>query len=415
MTPAVRVFISHSAADAPGGEAVNVSAHAVRIAVREAVKAAGFTVLIDEVELKAGDSWRARINLWLGLCDAAVLILSPAALQSHYVAFEANVLGYRWSVDPTFRIIPVLAGVSMDDVKHSPLNPAQVSEWQKAADGTPAEAAAGVLEGLAGLQPSGSRAQNIMAQVLEPMLPKAPAQLTSAASVLKIDELAWENVSEARRLALRLLGSGMSDACATAIRYFPDDEEGFRRESLDRIGEMIAAAWVDLKVRQIWSNIRSADPQPILLNAEGDITAKAYVRAATYLELPYLRMKLVEAPLVLPEQGDADGHEKLMIEKVRVELQSKTRNGETLAEMLARAKTHSEGIVVTVHEESLTPGLLSKLRGEFEHVTFFVLGGAEAGRIAGNDLLVITPKLSENDEKEFLARYDTFMGDIRSA
>src|SRR5580765_8490745 len=107
MTEPVRVFISHSAADAPGGGAANVSAHAVRIAVREALKAAGFQVLIDEVELKAGDTWRARINLWLGLCDAAVLILSPAVLdRPHYVAYEANVLGYRWSVDPTFRIIP---------------------------------------------------------------------------------------------------------------------------------------------------------------------------------------------------------------------------------------------------------------------------------------------------------------------
>jgi hypothetical protein len=415
MTEAGRVFISHSAADTAEGAAVSVSAHEVRIAIRKALETAGITVLIDEADLKAGDAWRARINLWMGLCDAAVLILSPNALTSHYVAYEANILSYRRSLDAGFRIIPVLIGVTLDDIPLGPLKAAGIGDWQKAAGDTPEQMAASALERLAGLVPSPSRSKNVMAQVLEPMLPKAPAPLTSAAAVLNVADLPWENDSQSRRLALRLLGSGMSEECAKAIRYFPDDGEGFRSESLESIGELIAAAWVDLKVRQIWSNVRSAEPQPILLNAEKDITAKAYVTAATYLELPYLRIRLVEAPLVLPEQGDPEGHEALMTGKIRAELESKTRNGETLAAMLARAKKYNEGVVVIVHEESLTPALLPKLRSEFEHVTFFVLWGAEAGRIAGPDVLVVTPELAADDEKEFLARYDTFIGDICSA
>jgi bisphosphoglycerate-independent phosphoglycerate mutase (AlkP superfamily) len=98
-----------------------------------------------------------------------------------------------------------------------------------------------------------------------------------------------------------------------------------------------------------------------------------------------------------------------------VELQSKTRNGETIEQMLERAKTHKEGVVVIVHEESLTPALLPKLRDAFRHVTFFILGRADAERIAGNDVLVVTPKLAAEDEKEFLKQYEWFMGEICSA
>src|SRR5829696_8887708 len=122
MASEARIFISHSAADQESGNAVNVHAHDVRVAIRKKLET-HFHVLIDEVELKAGDVWRARINLWLGLCDAAVLVISPAALKSHYVAFEANILGYRWAMDNSFKIIPVLVGVTMDEVKKSPLNP----------------------------------------------------------------------------------------------------------------------------------------------------------------------------------------------------------------------------------------------------------------------------------------------------
>jgi hypothetical protein len=409
-----RVFISHSAADSAEGGAVNVSAHAVRVAVREALKAAGFEVLIDEVELKPGDSWRARINLWLRLCDAAVLIVSPAALQSHYVAFEANVLGYRWSEDNGFRIIPVLVGVTMDEVRLSPLNPAQVSEWQTAATGTPEESAASVLEGLADLVPAASRAENLMAEALEPMLPKATPQLKSAAAALEIRDLPWAIDRDTFRLSLRLLGSGMSDACAAAIRYFADDRD-FRRDALAGIGELIAAAWVDLKVRQIWANVRSAAPRPMLLNAESGLVARAYMTAAKHLDVQYLRLTLAEAPFVLAETIDPEAHETVMIEKVRIELESRTRNGETLTQMLARAKKFNEGVIVVVHEESLTPALLPKLRNEFDHVTFFVLGGPKAGCVVGDDLLIITPKLANEDEAEFLARYDTFIGDIMSA
>lgn len=414
MTERARIFISHSAADRAEGDSAAVEAHAVRVAIREALAAdERFRVLIDEIELKAGDLWRARINLWLGLCDAGILIISPAALKSHYVAYEANILGYRKALDSAnFRIIPVLVGVTMDDVKDCPFNPAQVSEWQTAASGTKEEIVAGVLEGLHGVAAASSRRENRMAEELEPMLPAGNTQLKSAGAVLDIDELPWANDDERVRLALRLLGSGMSDLCARAVRYFSEDRR-FDPRNLDVIGNMIAAAWVDMKAKTIPVEAKSADPRPIVLNGADIRTACAYLTAARHLDFPPLKYALFEAPLVTPEKGDIPKHEQTMIDKVRAELEGKYGAGR-VPTSLARAKRMEEGVFVIIHEPSLTPNLLPRLRTEFPHVTLFVLGGAKADSIAG-DLIRITPRLDVEDEKTFLERYVTFIDDITSA
>ena len=415
MTERARIFISHSAADRAEGESVAVEAHAVRVAIREALAAdERFRVLIDEIELKAGDMWRARINLWLGLCDAAILIISPAALKSHYVAYEANILGYRKALDPAnFRIIPVLVGVRMDEVKACPLNPAQINEWQSPVTGTVQETVAGVMEGLVGLVPASSRRESRMAVELEPLLPAGTTQLKSAGAVLEIDDLPWANDDERVRLALRLLGSGMSDPCARAVRYFPEDRR-FDADNLDVIGNMIAAAWVDMKAKTIPDEARSADPRPIVLNGADIRTARAYLTAARHLDFPPLKYALFEAPLITPEQKDAfSKHEQTMIEKVRAELEGKYGAGR-VAEALNRAQRMKEGVFVIIHESSLTPGLLPKLRTEFPHATFFVLGGPKSESLAG-DLVRITPPLDADDEKTFLERYVTFIADITSA
>lgn len=414
MTERARVFISHSAADSGTGNAVNIRAHDVRVAIRDALKAAGdYHVLLDEIALMPGDMWRARINLWLRLCDAAVLIISPDALRSHFVAYESNILGYRKAQYPNqFRIIPVLVGVTMDEVKASPLNPVQINEWQTAVSGTPAEAAAGVLAGLEGITPGAARPEHRMAEELEPMLPKAATQLRSAAAVLDLDDLSWIEQKDSFRLAMRLLGSGMSDTCAAAIRYFPDDTEGFKASFLPRIAELIAAAWVDLKAERIGEEARKG--APILLNAENCRTAQTYMVAAKHADVPYLKFTLIEAPYVVDEKKTVAEHEQAVMGKVRAALEGRFGAGDRLKGALARARKFSEAVVVVLHEGSLTPSLLPKLRSEFEHVTFFVLGGPEAGRIVGRDLFVVTPPLASEDEKHFLERYATFITDITS-
>jgi hypothetical protein len=414
MTELARVFISHSAADRQQGDtAVNVEAHAVRVAIRDALNAGGNVhVLLDEFELHPGDAWRARINLWLGLCDAAVLVLSPAALQSHYVAFETNVLGYRWSLDRTFRIIPVLVGITMDDVDASPLNPARVVEWQAAVQGTPAEAAASVLDALRGLQPPASRRAYRMAEELEGMLSKNKTYLRSAAAALEIPKLPWAPDDDAPSpLAMRMLGSGMTDACARAIRYFHQDRE-FNRDLLPDMAELIAAAWVNVNMEIIYDNAPSATPQAMLSNASQGLTARAYLNAAKHVRPAALNFVLLEAPLVIDEKKGDEVHAQTVIAKVRETLEARFGDAENTRKALDRARRLSEAIVVAIHEECLRPGLLARLQTTFDHVAFFVLGGEKAGEIVGRDLLVVTPPLAAEDEDAFIERHTIFTEDV---
>src|SRR5690242_4194305 len=101
---ALRIFVSHSSQE---DKAV---LDAIAKAIKEHETPEGkktFTLLMDTALLQAGDPWRARINLWLGACDAAVLVLSEKALESPWVVYEASVLSYR-NRGGKFLIIPVL-------------------------------------------------------------------------------------------------------------------------------------------------------------------------------------------------------------------------------------------------------------------------------------------------------------------
>lgn len=89
-----RLFLSHSSADKPF--------------VRrfcEALRAGGLTPWIDEVDLGAGDSIRAKIELALRDSDVLLVFLSAAAAQSHWVQYE---LAFFAGAADTGRIVPVI-------------------------------------------------------------------------------------------------------------------------------------------------------------------------------------------------------------------------------------------------------------------------------------------------------------------
>src|ERR671938_1497809 len=95
----LRVFVSHSSEEDK----------AVLEAIAEAFRQRrdDFTLLMDTEQLRPGDAWRARINLWLGACDAAVLVLSQQALGKPWGLYEAAILSYR-NRGGGFLIVPVL-------------------------------------------------------------------------------------------------------------------------------------------------------------------------------------------------------------------------------------------------------------------------------------------------------------------
>jgi hypothetical protein len=97
----MRIFISHSTDkdDATGRQRLN--------AVDAALKGAppGHDVLLDIKRLEASFEWRAELDEWMTTCHAAVLLLTPKALESPWVLKEATMhgdpiaIGGSWSSD----------------------------------------------------------------------------------------------------------------------------------------------------------------------------------------------------------------------------------------------------------------------------------------------------------------------------
>lgn len=70
-------------------------------------------LLVDQRHLQAGDEWCQQLYGWMGLCNAAVVLLSPRAIRrenSTWVPREVNLLMWRKALDPDFIVIPVLVG-----------------------------------------------------------------------------------------------------------------------------------------------------------------------------------------------------------------------------------------------------------------------------------------------------------------
>ncbi|MGY6274079.1 toll/interleukin-1 receptor domain-containing protein [Methylomonas sp. MgM2] len=115
-----RVFISHSAHPAEEPETADFLERLVN-----RLEASRYDVLVDVRSLMAGDEWMHKIYSWLGLCHAAVILLSPRSVQrenSIWVPRECNILMWRKALDPGFTVCPVfLRGITQQQVSDNPL------------------------------------------------------------------------------------------------------------------------------------------------------------------------------------------------------------------------------------------------------------------------------------------------------
>ena len=91
MQRTCRIFISHSAnrAEEPATQSF-LDALITRLQATP-----GLQALADQKDLQAGDEWLQRLYAWMGLCDAAVVLLSPRAVtreNSTWVPRETSLL-----------------------------------------------------------------------------------------------------------------------------------------------------------------------------------------------------------------------------------------------------------------------------------------------------------------------------------
>lgn len=410
MEERARVFISHSAREGAAG--------VLRQAIYQALLARSnrYTVLMDDVSLEPGSHWRARINLWLNSCDAAIVILSPDALHSNYVAFELAILGYRaWDEGQhgrEFRIIPVFADVTMKQVEASALAPSQAGEWMGIIEGNAATVAAKVVAALDGVTAATSRPVERLARVLDGYLPETDIHLDDASAALGLT-LPWEiGAAKGFSLALQLLGSGMSVGSTKAIRRLREDPT-FVKEHLQQIVELVASAWVDLKADEIPALVQAARPPALVLNAGRTDLARMYLQSAKYRVSPSLQYQLAESTAVIEERPDVPALTTDVVEAICRDLyETLGIDSEAgLAEALDDYEALGEAVVVALSAPSISLETIRELRKQFDpRIAFFLLTGPrkDNDRLKCSEVYVIRPPLDGKDEELCRTQYDDF-------
>jgi hypothetical protein len=115
-----QIFISHSSGKC-GDEGCECAAY--RDAVVALLEELGCDPVVDREVLRGGDEWHPKLLAELLGSQGIVLLLSPHALDSHYVMEEALLAGALWEANQQrFLLLPVmLPGVRRGDLKGSRL------------------------------------------------------------------------------------------------------------------------------------------------------------------------------------------------------------------------------------------------------------------------------------------------------
>jgi hypothetical protein len=378
------------------------------------LEAAGYDVLLDVVSLKPGDAWRAWMWYCLGACDAAVILLSEAALSSHHLTFETSVLAHRKATwDQALLLLPVLLGAATPEaLAKSYLDPAQLDESQMIR-GTQEEIVTKVLESLQDAHlceqtPAEKRARRV-ARLFHGL--HEDALLEAGGKIgLDLPRAAW---SVPLHLALRLLSIGMTAAIPGLLELRPEFPLPERAEKMDRLIELVASSWVDHRCVGRIPEIAKGKLEPHLraigLNVSRWDAAKLYVASASHDDpLGTWRMTSCTGTF-----GDLDE----LIHQVRESLRfllTASSDEDLVAELKAFDKS-GQPVIVGLTRAGLDDDAVARLRQEFPHVTFFLMMGFDDTGVplSPSKVEMLFPPLQEGEESIFLEDFADFDRAVR--
>lgn len=420
--PKARVFISHSAKETRAQE--------VQAALYKALEDSPALVpLMDKGDLEPGDMWRARINLWVGGCDAAVVLLSPKALASDWVFYEAALLTYRNERDADFLVVPVYVDVTPEEVAASRLHPTAMTSIQlvPGAGRTVEAIVADVVTKLA----KAAVRDSLVERQAKRLAGRLGAignvkQLEEAAGFIDYDLKPWLPADDARLLlAVQLQSVGMEAAIpALANLYYnlpAAMAEPERERWLHEVTELVASSWVDQRcIERIPALARGqVTPLAMGLNARQDLTARMYVlRASTEEPRPW---QVVPCDAIVGQKTTRETIDEL-IGKVARAVGKALKSAEDPASVAAllrkrNTKSFSQPLFVSLPGAGISDEILAALRLAFPHVVFFLLMGEAC--VSGEPLLtpavleILFPHLVSGDEALFLDTYETFLESVK--
>jgi len=400
------IFISHSARK-------DREAYATLTAVKRYLETNGFDVLIDETRIDGGEEWRNCINTWLAHCHGAVILLTEKALNSAWVQKEAAILSWRKSRSTAqeFKLLPVLLGISAEDVKNSRkfgvLELVDYQDLMNLKGLALAKKLATLLEPLRQLQLTTPRqlAEAKLASQLRAVAGQ-PGLLNTVIARLNEDSGGWEpNKDLAGKTARLLLQAPLSRVVSeNALEPL---KQALTREALQIVVGMLRASWIDLLIAAVFVQVmgRPEGARAAALNgSELNFTELSlFARANGGID----DWKVVH---ISDRTGEDQGGS--FVAQATAELKSRTQARDR-DELLRRLKIFLRAnpilIVLPPIEDRMPPpdeGEINRLLQEYPSCTYFVLSGAKplaAGSLA--NFVRLDPQLGSTDEQNARDEY----------
>lgn len=240
---APKVFISHSATRDDTGVT-----RSLLTKLKAALEEEGWQVL-DDAELLAGQEWRSSLHSWMGLCHAAILLFSRAAVyQSDWVLKEATIFYWRHSLTESFELIPVLLpNVTKEELVGGRFAAVDAASLQYV-DMHDGDADRGVREVLSRLAPLKNAVGNAPLEVPIRLLAERLSKLSEATLRAICARLNLELPAAVSKQALvsMLAAELLHLDCEKCVNAFVGEIAGYLlREEAERMINILAPFWFD--------------------------------------------------------------------------------------------------------------------------------------------------------------------------
>lgn len=413
-----RVFISHRNGDAKVIALIN------GISTRLAKE--GFDVFVDFDRLSPGTQWCNDIYTWLGICHAAIVIISKDVLQedSVWVPRECSILAWRKALDPSFVLIPVLLPeVSTEDLRaHLQFRDLKLHDYQVIDHIDPVDTCNAIIEGLGKLSSAPKSPLEELAEQIEIQLQSVRAEfLDQAISFTQADvKKLPRNIDPIKLLAFALLQSTIANFVKALEYLAPRIPASI---AVDRILDIIAPVWVDLSAARWIAFCSSSDPKPAaVINASSKFAAEMYVRRAC-CKPPKTMWRIVCVTGAYGEFAFDDLVEEI-VEALLTEFATSLISDPfesnleiQLASVLHELNRQGRPVIVILRMPVGAADLIPRLQDRFPYLTFLFLSGEvmpDEEQCPVTLLRRVEPELLPGQENSARIDYQTARSILRS-
>ena len=393
-----RIFISHSA-----NKDESARAALGELETRLGTVKDRFGVLLDRSTLVATEEWRSALNVWCGVCDAAILLVTKDSIVRDFCVYEWSILGYRRMLSPAFTILPIFLGTTPEDLRGKPQ---QIQELQGITYTTIEEIWPRIEEWLDKVVSSDGptmKQVRLIASLFRKHLSDPRGKLVED-SLQKVGERlgTWEPLLDPQeQFALKLTELGLKRAAPVLIdlQWAFDRDEGAWADVVN----LVKSSWVDDRSASALYELSSGSStkRAIALNASEVRTGRLYVvkacgRPPSYAWCTAEVTDVVDSPEGLEAQ--------IWVSLAGVLGLDPTTESEKVRKRLAAKQLTGQPVIVCLSTRPLDPKWLSAVRGRFDSVTFLLLSGSEKPQWP--DVQWMEPELAPGFETTFWRWYE---------